>query len=291
MKKLFSLIVMALMTMGAFAETWTVAGVAAIVNGDNSWNASEAANDMTLGDDGLYTLKVEDCILGKGTNYEYKVVKDHSWNEAYPSQNKTFTVAEDGKYDVVFTFNPTTKEVSEATTKKAGDVVIPDKTWTVAGDSQVLFGAAWAPEEAANDMVKNDNGIFEKAYEDVTLSAGNIMYKIVANHGWDEAYPSQNATLNIPEDAKYDVLFTFNADTKAVEATATKKEEVVIEHTYTVAGQFDEDGLLIFGAAWVLPSLPMTWRSRPMAPIRRSTLLLTSIPTMNLKPATSSSRL
>ncbi|MBQ9532759.1 MAG: starch-binding protein [Prevotella sp.] len=263
MKKLFSLIVMALMTMGAFAETWTVVGTAANLNG-KSWDPAATVNDMTLGEDGLYTLKVVDATLAANDSYEYKVAANHSWALNYGANglqngaNIPLSVEEDGLYDIVYTFNPDTHIISAETTKKEGEVVIPEATWTVVGNSAALFGVEWTPAAEANDMVKGEDGIFTKAYTDVVLAAGTIEYKVAKNHSWDVSYglngvPSNDANkqLAIAEDGKYDVVFTFNPeDTKSLTATATKKEEVVIEHTYTVAGPYDEDGLLIFGAAW-----------------------------------------
>ncbi len=67
-------------------DTWTVAGSSAALNGDAGWSTTNTDNDMTLVD-GVYTLTVTDCTLEKGTTYEYKVVKNHAWDEAYPGSN------------------------------------------------------------------------------------------------------------------------------------------------------------------------------------------------------------
>jgi hypothetical protein len=45
-------------------------------------------------------------------NYQYKVVKDHNWGTAYPSQNASFDITEAGNYRVVFTFNEKTEAVA-----------------------------------------------------------------------------------------------------------------------------------------------------------------------------------
>ena len=94
-------------------------------------------------------------------------------------------------------------------------------TWTIAGNVPCL-GAEWATEKTENDLVEGENGVWTKTYAGVTLEAGTYEYKIAKNHMWGEAYPSQNATLEIAADGKYDVTFTFDANAKTVNATAEK---------------------------------------------------------------------
>jgi len=99
-------------------------------------------------------------------------------------------------------------------------------TYSVAGDNKDVFGASWDPANTATDMTSTDgvNYFFKK--EDVTLVKGTIAFKVVVNHAWSEAYPSSNYILTIPDNGKYDVEVIFNATTKAVDATATLKEDV-----------------------------------------------------------------
>ncbi|MBR1929272.1 MAG: hypothetical protein IJ834_06005, partial [Paludibacteraceae bacterium] len=110
-------------------HTYTVAGVSDIVNGDDSWSATNTANDMTL-DNGLYTLVVTDVYLtverahseNPNDQYKFKVVVDHSWNVSYPSQDWViYDVEADGVYTITYTFNAETKEVM-ATWVKTGDI-------------------------------------------------------------------------------------------------------------------------------------------------------------------------
>ena len=218
MKKLFTLLTILIVGFtSAFAETWTVAGTA--VNG-STWDPSNTANDMTNVSGTTWKLTVTGKTLEQGTTYEYKVVKDHSWSEAYPSQNQTFTVSETAVYTIEYTFNSSTKAVSQTTTKtgSAGGIT---HTWTVAGSSAVLFGSAWDPSQTSNDLVEQSDGTFKKDYSNVALSGGTIEYKIVQDHAWGVAYPSSNATLSIPSTATYNVTFTFNPTSHAVNATAT----------------------------------------------------------------------
>lgn len=97
------------------ASTYTVAGSKAVLGSE--WNQSDTNNDMTLSSGTTYTLTKHDVSLTKGTNYECKVVKDHNWDNAWPSENYSFTVPTTGHYDVTFTFDSSNGNVSVATTR------------------------------------------------------------------------------------------------------------------------------------------------------------------------------
>ena len=57
-------------------------------------------------------------------------------------------------------------------------------------------------------MKKQDDGTFKLAKEDVTLPAGDILYKVVKNaDAANGAWPSENAVLTIPSSGIYDVTF------------------------------------------------------------------------------------
>ena len=214
--------------------TWTVAGNFLA----NQWNPEDATNDMTLAEDGSYTLVVKDVTLEKGANYEFKVVKNHAWDEAYPSENYVFTVDETAIYTVTITFNAETQAIN-VTTEKTGDVtVIPEATWTVAGS---FLANQWNPEDAANDMTLAEDGSYTLVVKDVTLEKGaNYEFKVVKNHAWDEAYPSENYVFTVDETAIYTVTITFNAETQAINVTTEKTGDVAVipEATWTVAGNF-----------------------------------------------------
>ena len=99
---------------GAFEQppvggnTYTVAGSSADLFGP-TWAPANADNDMKLVD-GLYTWTKENVELTEGS-FEFKVVVNHSWGEAYPSSNYVQTVENGGTYNVKITFNAETKEV------------------------------------------------------------------------------------------------------------------------------------------------------------------------------------
>ena len=86
---------------------FTVAGTGAHLG--TEWDVANTANDMTYAD-GVWTKVYENVKKG---SYEFKVVRDHDsdWAVAYPGQNKSFTVAEDGSI-VVITFNGSAVDVT-----------------------------------------------------------------------------------------------------------------------------------------------------------------------------------
>lgn len=262
MKKIFTLMMLSLMTTvcAMAADTYVIAGVTAICG--SSWNGSDANNKMTTTDGVTYTLVKEGCTLEAGTAYEFKVVKNGStWIPDGMGNNSKVTVTENGIYTVTFTYK-TTESAASATAVKTGDAEIGEKTWTVAGSSIEIFGAAWAEGLKDNDMTKQSDGTYKLEKKSVSAHAGTVTYKVVANHSWDESYGKDgggDAELSIPEDGTYDVVFTFSTTTKIPSATATKTGSDVGEVTWTVAGSFVRSGsadddvelsTLLFGTKW-----------------------------------------
>ena len=221
-------------------EVYTVAGSSAVLFG-TTWAPSNADNDMTLVN-GLYTWSKENVELPAGA-FEFKVTVNHDWAEAYPSSNYVQAVAVKGIYNVKITFNAETKDVAcELTLVEE----IPDTdvhTYTVAGNNITLFGTEWDAANADNDMTLTQ-GLYTFTKENVELTAGTIEFKVVQDHNWSTAYPSQNWIANIEENGNYNVKITFNEETKDITFEATIVEEV--EDFYTVAGAPES----LFGAEW-----------------------------------------
>ena len=171
--------------------------------------------------------------------YGYKIVKNHSWDEAYPESNALLPIPEDGEYTIVFSFNTESKEVSAVPTKTGAYVppVVGEQTWTVAG-AEAIFGSSWDTGNTDNDMTSADGINYILTKEGVVLEAGvSYGFKIVADHAWDEAYPADNYNLTVEENGTYTVTITFNKDTKDVAARTVKTGEAVIgDKTWTIAG-------------------------------------------------------
>ena len=179
-------------------------------------------------DNVTYILTKTNLTLALGT-YKYKICANHGWAENYGDEkdsegNASVFITKDGIYDLTFTFNSKTHEVSCDATRKADAII--EKIWSVAG-SEGLFETAWDEQSTANEMTKQKNNIYVLVKKGISLNAQTYEYKVCANHDWTESYgenPIDNATLTIEEDGIYDVTFTFNSVTKEVSATAVRTD-------------------------------------------------------------------
>lgn len=101
------------------ASVYTLCGDSLIFG--STWDETDTNNDMTKGEDGIWTKVYTNIALAKGT-YEYKLVAEHSWDAAgkYPSDNTNMTIyiAKEGKYSITFTFNPAVPELKAIATKE-----------------------------------------------------------------------------------------------------------------------------------------------------------------------------
>ena len=210
-------------------KTWTVAGFGTILGIE--WDPKATENDMIKQDDNVtYILTKTDLTLAIGT-YKYKICANHGWAENYGDENDSegnasVFITKDGIYDLTFTFNSKTHEVSCDATRKADAII--EKIWSVAG-SEGLFETAWDEQSTANEMTKQENNIYILEKKGINLNAQTYEYKVCSNHDWTESYGADpsgrgNAILDITEAGIYDVTFTFNSVTKEVSATAVRTD-------------------------------------------------------------------
>ena len=120
---------------------------------------------------------------------------------------------------------------------------VAEHTYTVAGAPATLFGTAWDPTNAANDMKPITGSKYLYAWEkdSVALTAGDIEFKVCEDHAWTKAWPAQNYKLNIAEAGLYKVSIFFNpelADSIAVYATAEKKGDAKVLPNIVLHGNF-----------------------------------------------------
>ena len=210
-------------------KTWTVAGFGTILGIE--WDPKATENDMIKQDDNVtYILTKTDLTLAIGT-YKYKICANHGWAENYGDEkdsegNASVFITKDGIYDLTFTFNSKTHEISCDATRKADAII--EKIWSVAG-SEGLFETTWDEQSTANEMTKQENNIYILEKKGINLNAQTYEYKVCSNHDWTESYGADpsgrgNAILTITEAGTYDVTFTFNSVTKEVSATAVRTD-------------------------------------------------------------------
>ena len=90
--------------------SYTVAGAPSTVFG-SEWDPADTRNDMLRVGEGRFMLQKFNCELGEGTNLEFKVTGNHSWDYAWPSDNFVVEIPQSAIYDITFTFDSLTNEV------------------------------------------------------------------------------------------------------------------------------------------------------------------------------------
>ena len=120
--------------------------------------------------------------------------------------------------------------------KGSGEPPVPADTYTVAGGlsetgamDDPVFGTSWDAANTANDMtLEATSGLYVWEKADIELEAGQVLFKVVKNHEWIESWPEENWVLNIEEAGTYTIKITFDAESKDINAIATKKADPII---------------------------------------------------------------
>ena len=204
-----------------------------LFTGTRAWDTENTTDIMTKQADGTWVWRKNEVDL-PAQWIDLKVVAKNGddvvkWFGNSSNGNVGLDITTAATYYVTVTFNGTIV-TANAEQKYA---------YTVAGGNAELFGTTWAPGATDNDMTRNDEGIYVKAYENKELTAGTFEYKVVRDHSWDVSYGynGNNATATIPADGKYHVVFTFNPTTEAtgcevIPATVTKNVTAAKYATY-----------------------------------------------------------
>jgi len=103
--------------------TYTVAGSSGLLG--THWDVADTTNNMTLLEDGTYQLIKTDLSLVAGT-YEYKVVRDHSWDWCLPAgPNQVLSIDKDGIYTITFILDLSNQTIGATAELQKEAVVIP----------------------------------------------------------------------------------------------------------------------------------------------------------------------
>lgn len=122
-----------------YTTTWTVAGDQALFGTD--WNTGDTNNDMTTTDYVNFTWSKENVSLSQG-KVEFKVVKNHSWDVAYPGSNYELNIPSNGTYNVTITFNSNTHAVNAIATEVQTTPVFSPAPGTYDSNQDVTITAA-----------------------------------------------------------------------------------------------------------------------------------------------------
>ena len=156
-------------------DVYSVAGSSTVAFGA-SWDAANTETEMTKGDDGVYTITFEDV---QPENIEFKVVKNHSWDTAYPSSNFVLNVT--AVSDVTITFDPATSTVN-ATATPTGEPE-PEPQGTVV---KLQPNDGWKQDGARFAIYVFNNSTGKNAWADMT-AVGDGTYTVTLPEGtWEK---------------------------------------------------------------------------------------------------------
>ena len=200
-------------------DTWTVAGSSTVAFG-TSWDPTNTANDMVKQNDGTFKWEKENLELADGS-VDFKVAKNHSWDEAYPSQDYKLAIDAAGIYTITITFEPdNSNKVSAIATKTGEAVVVP--TVVMHG----TFSGSWADTEAfatADDK--------KTASLKLTLNAGDIEFGMKFDGAWkangatitrenaSTSLASGEGNMHLTADVAGDYTFTYTYETQTLAVT------------------------------------------------------------------------
>ena len=146
-------------------ETYTVAGVPASIFG-TEWDNANTDNDMIEQEDGTFMFQKFGCELGEGTEIAFKIVGNHDWGNAWPSDNFVYTVEQSGVYDVTITFNPETK-LPNIELVQSGSISVLTGDLFILGE---VNGNGWDPSNGVK-METEDGKVFTGT---ITTTGANI---------------------------------------------------------------------------------------------------------------------
>ena len=229
-------------------DVYTIVGAETLVG--TAWDLNNTDNDMTKQGDGSYVLVKENVELATTGTYEYKVVKNRSWDwkGVNGGNNLTLTgVDVDGTYNVTFTLNKELNALTASLELVEAKKVIPE--CYVAGDES-LTGQDW---NAKSVLMTYDEATEVYTATLTAVPAGTHNMKVVYGGEWlgfDHLATPAPANVKEGEDKKIqftlaeagDVTVTYHA-TNGIGLTGNFAAPVA--HTYTVAGD-----AALCGEAW-----------------------------------------
>ena len=152
----------------------------------NYWRLSDEYL-MTKQADGTYTYEAE--FEAAYPYAEFKIIMDKDYNISWPESN--YQVDVPGSGILTITFHPDTGEITTSFVEQTLNntyTVAGSTNGTAAGENDLLFGVAWDPTRAANDMqYLESEGYYYLTYD--VAAPGKVAFKVFKNHSWDVSWP------------------------------------------------------------------------------------------------------
>ncbi|WP_263118535.1 pullulanase-type alpha-1,6-glucosidase [Cellulomonas fimi] len=199
--------------------TVSVAGTTGAAMGCDDWDVACTTSELTARTGSVYSGTF---TLPAG-QYAYKVVVDHSWDEAYGTtdgQNIEFSLATE--QEVTFRYDDGSHAVGQLSADGAVSVV-------AAGDFQTQLGCAgtWDPACLGSWLAPVGGTVYELRTD--RLTAGSYQTKAVVAGDWARSYPGSNLGFEVPRDGAAVVMrldlgsgeFTVDVDGSVPGAGAT----------------------------------------------------------------------
>lgn len=201
-------------------DVYTIVGSSELVGAH--WDVNNTENDMIKQTDGSYVLTITNVELAVSGNYEYKVVKNRSWEwkEINGGNNITLTgVEEDGVYNITFTLTKELNALNVSLELVESKEIILD--CFVAGDESLVgTGKGWTAD--AIKMV-HDEGTKIYTATISNVPAGTHNMKVVYGGDWlgfDKLATPVPANVTEGDDNKIqftlaeagDVVVTYNVE-------------------------------------------------------------------------------
>ena len=208
----------------------------------NYWRLSDEYL-MTKQDDGTYTYEAE--FEAAYPYAEFKIIMNKDYSASWPENN--YQVEVPGPGILTITFHPDTGEITTSFVEQALDntyTVAGSTNGTAAGGSDILFGTAWDPTLAANDMqYLETEGYYYKEYS--VTAPGKVSFKVFKNHSTDVFWP---------KDKNYDVEM-LGPGTLLIAFLPGYGVEAIMQYSqdnYTLTGDFCD---WVVSSDWVMSLL------------------------------------
>ncbi len=190
-----------------------------IVGDFQAWDPADPACDLTLQPNGVYTLTV---TLLAGTYY-YKAVDGDAWGLDFPSNNQTFTLAEETQVTWHVNLGATvgTKEGDEYVFHHMNPPI-------VCGSFMTELGGAldWDPTDTSTTVMADpeDDGVW---FFQSIIPADSYAFKIVLNNNWDQNTPPGGNNIVFVSDGVTPVTFTYDMATNTTEVISSAPPAVI----------------------------------------------------------------
>lgn len=199
-------------------NSYTLCGDFPCFGGD--WAPTNKANNMTKGNDGIWTKTYENITLEAKT-YQYKVAANNNWgNGEFPTQgNNQYEIKEAGAYNITFTYNPAKPELTcnASLVGEAAEKLLYPTNTTI----YVTIHSAWAINNARfaayffgsngdnwTDLTNVNNDIYS-----LTVPAGEWYGMIICRmnpetteNTWDNVWGAQTKDIMYEEGQNHYII-------------------------------------------------------------------------------------